>query len=69
MVLNTTYFLGLEKTGDAFHFFKLQPAILGLVWPCSRCLAAIVRRIAPLAAPLMVAVVMLVALWIPTDSA
>jgi cell division protein FtsW len=22
MVLNTTYFLGLEKTGDAFHFFK-----------------------------------------------
>ena len=24
MVLNTTYFLGLEKTGDAFHFFKLH---------------------------------------------
>ena len=24
MVLNTTYFLGPEKTGDAFHFFKLQ---------------------------------------------
>src|SRR5437879_1155955 len=24
MVLNTTYFLELEKTGDAFHFFKLQ---------------------------------------------
>ena len=24
MVLNTTYFLGIEKTGDAFHFFKLQ---------------------------------------------
>ena len=26
MVLNTTYFLGLEKTGDAFHFFKLHLA-------------------------------------------
>ncbi|HUO06414.1 MAG TPA: putative lipid II flippase FtsW [Candidatus Binataceae bacterium] len=24
MVLNTTYFPGLEKTGDAFHFFKLH---------------------------------------------
>ena len=24
MVLNTTYFLGQEKTGDAFHFFKLH---------------------------------------------
>jgi len=22
MVLNTTYFLGIEKRGDAFHFFK-----------------------------------------------
>ena len=26
MVLNTTYFLGQEKTGDPFHFFKLQLA-------------------------------------------
>src|SRR6202795_5251202 len=26
MVLNTTYFLGLEKRGDAFHFFKLHLA-------------------------------------------
>src|SRR5260370_39028848 len=24
MVLNTTYFLGLEKTGDPFYFFKRQ---------------------------------------------
>ena len=24
MVLDTTYFLGREKTGDAFHFFELQ---------------------------------------------
>ncbi|HXN84725.1 MAG TPA: hypothetical protein VN867_01585, partial [Candidatus Binataceae bacterium] len=24
MVLNTTYFMGQEKTGDAFHFFKLH---------------------------------------------
>jgi len=26
MVLNTTYFLGIEKKGDAFHFFKLHLA-------------------------------------------
>ena len=26
MVLNTTYFLGIEKRGDAFHFFKLHLA-------------------------------------------
>jgi cell division protein FtsW len=33
MVLNTTYFLGLAKTGDAFHFFKLHLAriLAGLV--------------------------------------
>ena len=33
MVLNTTYFLGQEKTGDAFHFFKLHLAhiVAGLV--------------------------------------
>ncbi|MBI3759828.1 MAG: FtsW/RodA/SpoVE family cell cycle protein, partial [Deltaproteobacteria bacterium] len=24
MVLNTTYFIGQEKTGDAFHYFKLH---------------------------------------------
>ena len=24
MVLNTTYFMSQEKTGDAFHFFKLH---------------------------------------------
>jgi cell division protein FtsW len=33
MVLNTTYFMGQEKTGDAFHFFKLHliHVVVGLV--------------------------------------
>ena len=41
MVLNTTYFLGQEKTGDSFHFFKLHllHIVVGLavlaVFPCA----------------------------------
>jgi|HubBroStandDraft_1064217.scaffolds.fasta_scaffold100488_2 cell division protein FtsW len=30
MVLNTTYFMSQEKTGDAFHFFKLHLLHLGV---------------------------------------
>lgn len=30
MVLNTTYFMSQEKTGDAFHFFKLHLLHLGI---------------------------------------
>ena len=29
MVLNTTYFLGRERAGDAFHFFKLHLVHIG----------------------------------------
>jgi cell division protein FtsW len=67
MVLNTTYFLGLEKTGDAFHFFKLQLmhiaaglAVLALLSQFS--LVGLKRLVMPLA---IVSVVMLVALYVP----
>jgi cell division protein FtsW len=67
MVLNTTYFLGLEKTGDAFHFFKLQLchiaaglAVLALLSQLS--LRGLRRLVVPL---MVVALVMLVALWVP----
>ena len=67
MVLNTTYFLGLEKTGDAFHFFKLQLCHIGVGLAVLALLSQLsLRGLRRLAAPLMVvAVVMLVALWIP----
>src|ERR1700724_4926896 len=65
MVLNTTYFLGLEKTGDAFHFFKLQLchiaaglAVLALLSQLS--LRGLHRLVLPL---MVVALVMLIALW------
>ncbi len=67
MVLNTTYFLGLEKTGDAFHFFKLQMAhvaaglaVLALLSQFS--LQGLRRLAMPVA---IVAVVMLIALYVP----
>ncbi len=67
MVLNTTYFLGIERKGDAFHFFKLHLAhiaagliALGLLSQFS--LAGLKR----LAMPLFVAsAVMLVLLYVP----
>ena len=67
MVLNTTYFLGQEKTGDGFHFFKLQLAhILAGLAVCvllSQFSLAGLRRMAiPLA---VVAVVMLLMVWVP----
>ena len=67
MVLNTTYFLGQEKTGDGFHFFKLQLAHiavgLGVCVLLSQFSLAGLRR---LAAPLaLVAVVMLLMVWFP----
>ena len=67
MVLNTTYFLGLEKTGDAFHFFKLQLCHIGVGLAVLALLSQLsLRGLRRLAVPLMVvAVVMLVALWIP----
>src|SRR5277367_2699267 len=67
MVLNTTYFLSLEKTGDGFHFLKAQlgHVFLGLLvlTVLSQLSLAGLRR---MVVPLMVAgVVMLIALWIP----
>ena len=67
MVLNTTYFLGLEKTGDAFHFFKLQLCHIAAGLVVLALLSQLsLRGLRRLVVPLMVvALVMLVALWIP----
>ncbi len=67
MVLNTTYFLGLEKTGDAFHFFKLQLAISRPdCWSACCFRNSRLRGLRRLVVPLMVvAVVMLLTVWIP----
>ncbi len=67
MVLNTTYFLGIEKKGDAFHFFKLHLAhivagfvILTLLSQFS--LAGLRRIVMPL---FIVSVAMLALLYVP----
>jgi cell division protein FtsW len=67
MVLNTTYFLGIEKRGDAFHFFKLHLAhiAVGFVFLMllSQFSLAGLRRIAM---PLFIAsILMLVLLYVP----
>ena len=67
MVLNTTYFLGIEKKGDAFHFFKLHLAhiIAGfaiLILLSQFSLAGLRRIVMPI---FLVSVVMLVLLYVP----
>ncbi len=67
MVLNTTYFLGLEKTGDAFHYFKLHLAhiiagLMVLVILSQFSLAGLKRLVMPLA---IVSVAMLLLLYVP----
>jgi cell division protein FtsW len=67
MALDTTYFLGQQKTGDAFHYFKLHlihiAAGLGVCALLSQFSLAGLRR---LAAPLtVVALALLVLVWIP----
>ena len=67
MVLNTTYFLGIEKRGDAFHFFKLHLAhiAVGFVFLMllSQFSLAGLRRIAM---PLFIgSIVMLALLYVP----
>jgi cell division protein FtsW len=67
MVLNTTYFLGQEKTGDAFHFFKLHlvhiaAGVAVLVALSQFSLAGLRRLVVPL---MIVSVVLLVLIWIP----
>src|SRR5215467_7820778 len=67
MVLNTTYFLGLAKTGDGFYYFKAQmlhiAAGIVLCILLSQFSRAGLRRLAaPMAA---LSSVLLVAVWIP----
>ena len=67
MVLNTTYFLGLEKTGDAFHFFKLHLCHIAVGLAVLTLLSQFsLRGLRRLVMPLMVVVDRdAVALWIP----
>ena len=67
MVLNTTYFIGQEKTGDPFHYFKLHVihiaigfAVLAVLSQFS--LAGLRRLVMPL---IIVAVGLLILVWIP----
>ncbi len=67
MVLNTTYFLGIEKRGDAFHFFKLHLAHIAVgfifLMLLSQFSLAGLRRIAM---PLFIgSIVMLALLFVP----
>ena len=67
MVLDTTYFLGQEKSGDGFHFFKMQLTHIGaglcICLLLSQFSLAGLRR---LALPLAVgALVLLVLVWVP----
>ncbi|MBF6567747.1 MAG: putative lipid II flippase FtsW [Candidatus Binataceae bacterium] len=67
MVLNTTYFPGLEKTGDGFHFFKLQLVHIGLGLFALGVLSQLsLRGLRRIAMPLMgISLLMLIAIWIP----
>jgi cell division protein FtsW len=67
MVLNTTYFLDQGKTGEGFHFFKLQLGHIGAgLAVCALfsqfSLNGLRRVVTPLA---IVAFVMLLMVWIP----
>jgi cell division protein FtsW len=67
MVLNTTYFLGIEKKGDAFHFFKLHLAhivagFMILILLSQFSLAGLRRIVMPV---FVVSVLMLVLLYVP----
>jgi cell division protein FtsW len=67
MVLNTTYFLGQEKSGDPFHFFKLHLLHVGagfvvLMLLSQFSLAGLRRLVMPL---MIVAIALLILIWIP----
>ena len=67
MVLNTTYFMSQEKTGDAFHFFKLHLLHLGaglamLILLSQFSLRGLRRLVFPL---LIISVAMLIMLYVP----
>src|SRR5215831_1180012 len=67
MVLNTTYFLGRAKTGDAFHFFKAQMMhiaagiVLGALLS-QLSLAGLRRLVIPLA---ILSGALMLAVWVP----
>jgi cell division protein FtsW len=67
MVLNTTYFLGQERYGDTFHYFKLHLVHVGAGLAILILLSQFsMRGLRRLAVPLMVlSVVMLIGLYIP----
>jgi cell division protein FtsW len=67
MVLNTTYFLGQEKTGDSFHFFKLHVLHIAIGFVVLAALsqfslAGLRRLVLPL---IIVAVALLILVWVP----
>ena len=67
MVLNTTYFLGIERKGDGFHFFKLHLAHISiglvlLILLSQFSLAGLRRIVIPL---FVVSLAMLVLLYVP----
>jgi cell division protein FtsW len=67
MVLNTTYFPSLERTGDGFHLFKLHLCHVALGFLTMAVLSQFslqgLRRLTPLL--MLAAAAMLIALWIP----
>jgi len=67
MVLDTTYFLGRERAGDAFHFFRLHLVHVGAgllicVIISQFSLAGLRRLVVPLG---VIAIVLLILVWIP----
>jgi cell division protein FtsW len=67
MVLDTTYFLGQEKMGDPFHFFRLQliHIVIGLC-ACAFLSQLSLAGLRRLAIPLgVIALAMLIMVWLP----
>jgi cell division protein FtsW len=67
MVLNTTYFLGQEKTGDPFHFFKLHLLHIAVGLAMLAALSQLsLNGLRRLVMPLMIiAVALLILIWVP----
>ncbi|HLI80241.1 MAG TPA: putative lipid II flippase FtsW, partial [Candidatus Binataceae bacterium] len=67
MVLNTTYFMSQEKTGDAFHFFKLHLLHLGVGLAMLIALSQFsLRGLRRLVFPIfIISIAMLVLLYVP----
>jgi cell division protein FtsW len=67
MVLDTTYFMGLEKTGNPFYFFERQLMNLAVGIAVMALMAQFsLRGLHRVAFPVMaIAVLMLLAVWVP----